>query len=111
MELVVREEVVRSVVAIFDTVRVLTFSVEYSRLMALIVDAITVEFTVIILTVMVFPIIVLVFSVVMCIVEVLTVDTDMVDVISVLPTNVENPMFPPLITVEPIIDEIASVLP
>jgi hypothetical protein len=55
MELVVRVDVVSSVVAIFPTVSVLTFSVEYPRLIALIVDAVTVEFTVIILIIAVFP--------------------------------------------------------
>jgi hypothetical protein len=104
-------DVVSSVVAIFPTVRVLTFSVEYPRLIELIVDAVTVEFTVIILIIAVFPRIVLVFSVVMCIVEAVKVDTEIVLVLSVLPAIVENPMNPPLTIVDPIMEEITSVLP
>jgi hypothetical protein len=47
----------------------------------------------------------------MCIVEAVKVDTEIVPLLSVLPANVENPMNPPLTIVDPIMEEITSVLP
>jgi hypothetical protein len=78
--------------------------------MALIVDAVKVELTIIVLAVTVLPRMVLAFSVVICMVDAVIVDAEIASEESVLPTNVENPMFIPL-TVDAVIDEKISVLP
>ena len=109
--MVIRDDVLRSVVAIFDTVSVLTFSVEKPRWVALMLDAVKVELTVTMFDVIVLPKVVIVFNVLNCIVKAVILDTEIVVAVIVLPANVENPICSPLIIVEPIIDETMNVFP
>lgn len=75
------------------------------------VDAVNVEFTVIIFVFIVLPRIVRVFNVVIIIVDAAILDMDITLEVIELPIMVENVIFPPHVIVEPLIVDTTNVLP
>ncbi len=75
------------------------------------VDAVNVQFTVIIFVFIVLPRIVRVFNVVIIIVDAAILDMDITLEVIELPIMVENVIFPPHVIVEPLIVDTTNVLP